>query len=96
MPSTERERRVLRDIESGLRHGDRFLAARFALLPVRATVHRRIVRVLLAVEVALLALVALGVLTGSEALLDPAVALAVAEPLVAIAVVGGGWNDGRS
>lgn len=96
MPSTERERRVLRDIESGLRHGDRFLAARFALLPVRAAGHRRIVRVLLAVEVALLALVALGVLAGSEALLDPAVALAVAEPLVAIAIVGGGWSESRS
>jgi len=96
VPSTERERRVLRDIESGLRHEDRFLAARFALLPVRAAGHRRIVRVLLAVEVALLALVALGVLTGSEALLDPAVALAVAEPLVAIAIVGGGWSESRS
>lgn len=96
MPSPERERQVLRDIESGLRHEDRLLAARFALLPVRAAGHRRIVRVLLAVEVALLVLVALGVLAGSEALLDPAVALAVAEPLVAIAVVGGGWNDSRS
>ena len=96
MPPTERERQVLRDIESGLRHMDRFLAARFALLPIRAAAHRRLVRVLLAVEMTLLILVAVGVLAGSEALLDPVVALAVAEPLVAIAVVSGGWNDSRN
>lgn len=93
MSTTEREQQMLHEIESWLRHEDRFIAARFALLPIRAATHRRAVRVFLAVETALLVLAVLGALAGSEALFVPAIGLAVAEPLIAIATRNGGRKD---
>lgn len=91
MSTTQREQQILHEIECGLRREDRFITARFALLPIRAAMHRRTVRVFLAVEMALIILAAFGALAGSEALFVPAIGLAVAEPLIAIVI----RNDGR-
>lgn len=96
MSTTERERQILHEIECRLRHEDRFIAARFALLPIRAAMHRRTVRVFLAVETALLVLAAFGALAGSEALFVPAIGLAIAEPLIAIATRNSGPEDNGS
>lgn len=93
MPATERDRQVLCDIESRLRHQDHFIAARFALQPVRAAMHRHMVSVFLAAEIALLILVALGAMAGQETLLVPAIGVAVAEPLIAIAALSGGRKE---
>lgn len=96
MPSTERDRQVLRDIEGRLRHQDHFIAARFALLPLRAVMHRRTVRLFLAVEMALGVLVTLGAMTGVEAFFIAAICVAVAEPVMAIAIVSGGYKNNHS
>jgi hypothetical protein len=94
--TAEHEQRILHEIECRLRHEDRFIAARFAVLPIRAAMHRRTVRVFLAVEMALLILAAFGALAGSEALFVPAIGLAVVEPLIAIATRNGGRKDSGS
>jgi hypothetical protein len=96
MSTTEREQRILQEIECRLRREDRFIAARFALLPIRAAMHRRTVRVFLAVETALLIMAVFGALAGLEALLVPAIGLAVVEPLIAIAIRNGGRRDNGS
>lgn len=83
MSTTERELQVLHEIECALRHDDRFLPARFAFLRPRAALHRRKMRVLLAVEAAMFVLLTVAALLGSQVLLLTAIGAALSVPPIA-------------
>ena len=79
------EERVLREIEHGLHHDDPWFGPHLMLVRIRNLRHRRSARICLAIELALLALVAVGAVYNLPILLILGAEFGVLLPLVALA-----------